>query len=152
MAELAGLASNFNKIAVILAMAVLLAIAVRRQRRGKEMSANLDDEREYSGPEPTQAEIEAAERGILEKTAKAVQRAKRKARNSLVALLLTVGISVPFMAGMPLNAHFRPWGQLAILACGAAFFISVLACSGVVIAWLYKRDMRKWLDSARESE
>ena len=150
MMGLAASASSVQLIAVLVAVAVLIAVAVRRDRRSK--AETMMDDEPYSGPEPTEAEVQAAEMSIRQKTTDAVQAAKRKARISLIALVVTFGFSVPFSAGMPLNAYFRPWGQLLILGCAAAFLASVMSCVFVLIAWRYKRDMEKMLDSLHEPE
>jgi hypothetical protein len=149
---LASAPSLINLVAVIAAITALIGVAITRKRRADALAGKVDDEDAYSGPEPTQAEIEEAERSIREKTTRAVKQAKRKLICGLLTLVLAAGISVPFMAGMPLHRYFRPWGQLAILTCGAAFFFSVIACTGMVTTWQYKRDLTKWLDSLREPE
>lgn len=150
MMELTASASSVQLVEVAVAVAALIAVAVWRVRRAK--TGSTEDDEAYSGPEPTDAEVHAAEMSIRRKTTDAVQAAKRKARNSLIAFVVTFACSVPFLAGLPLNSHFRPWGQLLLITCGVSFMASVVSCVFLMNAWLYKRDMEKMLDLPHEPE
>lgn len=139
-------------IAVVLALALPIAIVVRARWRAKSLSKAANNLEEHSGPGPTQAHVEAAEASIREKTTEAVRIAKARATKSLLLFLSTIVISVPFSAGMPLNVYFRPWGQLAIIVSGLSFAFAVFTCSGVVITWLYKRDLARLLDNSQRRQ
>ena len=139
-------------IAVVLALALPITIVVRAWRRAKSSSKAVSSLKEHDGPEPTQAQVEAAEASIRQKTAEAVRIAKAKATKSLLIFLSTIAISVPFSAGMPLNVYFIPWGQLALIVSGLAFALAVFTCSGMVTTWLYKRDLERLLDDSQRRQ
>ena len=137
-----------DSVAAILAIVLLVSIAAWRRHR----AAVAVDEDRYEGPEPTQAEVKAAEESIRAKTTQSVRRAKAQAVKSLVMFLALVLASVPFMAGMPLNSAFRPWGQLILFAAAIAFAWALLACSSFALALSYKKKAEKFLSSLHDTD
>jgi hypothetical protein len=138
-----------DSVVVGLGIALLVAIAVRRHRR---CDAEGGEGEQYDGPEPTEAEVEAAEQSIRSKATESVQQAKAKAVKGLMVLLLFVLASAPFMAGMPLNRAFRPWGQLLLFCCVLAFAWAMMVCLGLVFAWSFKKNAEKLLASLHDSD
>jgi len=59
--------------------------------------------------------------------------------------------AVPFMAGMPLNHLFRPWGQLLLVGCTLAFASSAFAVLGFASARSYKRGLEEILERGLET-
>jgi hypothetical protein len=134
-------------VAAGLAIALLALIFVRRRRYPVSEAVRGDD-----GPEPTEAELEAAELTIRSKTADAVQRAKTRAIKSTLAFLLLVLASFPFMHGMPLNPIFRPWGQLLLVGTALAFCWAMIECSSFVSARSFRKGAEKLLNGLHDSE
>jgi len=130
------------------AVALLVAI-VLRARRGAAAQAVQNDV-EVNGPEPTEAEVEAAEQSIRVKTTEAVRAARQRVTKSSIVFLFLVLATAPFMGGMPLNSVFRPWGQLLLIGCAFAFAWAMIACSSLVVTWSYKRDLEKLLKGDSE--
>ena len=140
---------SHNLMTAGLAVAALAVIVVvSRRRTAKE--AIKDDE--YSGPEPTEAEVHAAEESIRVKTAESVRRAKRTFVKSFIAFLSLALLSVPFMAGMPLHSFFRPWGQVLVAGCSIVFAFLILSFSGLLAARSYKQSLQRWLDTRHEPD
>jgi hypothetical protein len=100
-----------------LAVGVVVFVGVARRRRAAELGVDNDD---YSGRAPTEAEVQAAEESIRVKTAESIRRAKATLVRSAFVFLCLLALMVPFMAGMPMNSFFRPWGQLLLIACSLA--------------------------------
>ena len=103
-------------------------------------------------PKPTDAEREAAEQSIHIKTTEAFGQAKTEAVKSIMVFVFFVLMSVPFMAGMPLNQFFRPWGQLSLIGCALAFGWVLLAGSNLLSTWSFKRSVEKLVSSLHDEE
>jgi hypothetical protein len=134
-------------VAAGLAIALLVVIVVRGRRHPVSEAAHS-----HNGPEPTEAELAAAEQGIRSKTADAVQRAKTRALKSLLIFLLLALASVPFMHGMPLNSGFQPWGQVLLIGCALAFAWTMIESSSFVFARSFQKSAEKLLNGPRDSE
>jgi len=135
-------------LAALLAIALLIGITVRRSRRAVANAAQ--DEEKHKGPEPSRAEVEAAEQSIRSKTTEAVRQAKAKAITSLLLFLFLVIVSIPFAAGMILHPFFRPWGQLSLIAMALSLAWAILACSHFLLARSFRRSAEKLLDSLED--
>jgi hypothetical protein len=131
-------------ITVVAAVAVLIVVVVIRRRRAQ----TLIEADEYNGPEPTEAEVLAAEESIRFKTAESVRQAKLTLFKSLAMFLFLAIATMPFIAGMPLNRLFRPWGQLLLVGSTLAFASSAFAVLGFVSARSYKKALEGMLESA----
>jgi hypothetical protein len=138
---------SVNLVAAGLAIALLVVIVVRKRRHPVSEAVHSDN-----GPEPTEAELEAAEQSIRSKTADAVQRAKTRVIKSILILLLLALASVPFMHGMPLNPIFQPWGQLLLIGSALAFAWAMIASSSFVFARSFKKSAEKLLSSLHDSD
>jgi hypothetical protein len=66
--------------------------------------------------------------------------ASSRAWKSWLFFLLTVGIATPFMAPLPLNVYWRPWGEMVLLICAFAFFITVLNTAFWWAEWYARRE------------
>ena len=130
----------------VAALAVIVLVSRRRIAR----EAIKDDE--YRGPEPTEAEVQAAEESIRIKTAESVRKAKMTLVKSLIAFLSLILLTVPFMAGMPLHSFFRPWGQILVGGCSIVSAFLVLSFAGFLAARSYKRSLQRWLDTRHEPD
>ena len=76
--------------------------------------------------------------------------ASSRARKSGLFFLLTVGIVTPFMAPLPLNIYWRPWGQIILLICGLAFFMTVLNTAFWWTEWYARRETNPESEPNRE--
>jgi cation transport ATPase len=132
-----------------LAVGVVVFIGVAGRRRAAEQGVDNDD---YSGRAPTEAEVQAAEESIRVKTAESVRRAKATLVRSVFVFLCLLALTVPFMAGMPMNSFFQPWGQLLLIACYLALAFSGFAFSGFLTVRSYKRSLEKWMASLHEPD
>ena len=132
-----------NLITVGAALAGLMVLVVVGRRRSQTVS----EEDEYNGPEPTEAEVPAAEENLRTKTAEAVRQAKSTLFKSLSIFLFLMIANVPFMARMPLNRLFRPWGQLLLIGSTLAFANSAFAVLGFASVRSYKKALAGMLES-----
>lgn len=90
------------------------------------------------------------------KTAESVRQAKSTLFKSLatffsLACATAACATAPFLAGMPLNRLFRPWGQLLILGCTLAVASSAFAVLCFASVRSYKRALEKMLGSDPET-
>ena len=118
-------------VVVVAALGILGAIAASRYRRAKGLEANEQHELE-NDPEPTEAEIRAAEISIRTKTAESIRKTKANLVRSLGGLLVLSVAVMPFLHEMPLNSYFRPIGQLLIIAWALAFLYSVIGAVALI--------------------
>ncbi len=133
--------------AYLLAVAVLTFIAINRHLRGKELLRQ-----ESARSESSEAEVQAAEKSIRYKTHEALQHSKRNTKRCAQILLMVICIDVPFFRGMPLNAYFRPWGQLLTTTAALMSMLTLLGCFGMLMLRRYKRDMDKLLDGLHDEQ
>jgi hypothetical protein len=69
--------------------------------------------------------------------------ASSKAKRTWLFFILTVIAVTPFMAPLPLNIYWRPWGETVLLVCSFAFFMTVLNTAFWWSEWYTRREMEK---------
>jgi pyruvate/2-oxoglutarate dehydrogenase complex dihydrolipoamide acyltransferase (E2) component len=104
-------------------------------------SSTADSDRELD------ADVTAAEQAIRDKADEHLRHARSGAKISVLLLLVSAALNVPFMRGMPLNVYFFPWGQITLFLFGLAFATALFTCPAFAIAWFYQRRQRKLLRS-----
>jgi hypothetical protein len=98
------------------------------------------------------ADVAAAGQAIQCKADEALRRARIGVRRSIMIVLFTIALAVPFVRGMPLNTYFFPWGQITVALSALALGGALLACSGFAVTWFYRRRAEKLLRSMHPSE
>ena len=71
--------------------------------------------------------------------------AASKAKKTWLFFILTIIALTPFMAPFPLNVYWRPWGEIFLLICALAFFMTVLNTAFWFREWYGRREMEKEL-------
>ena len=74
------------------------------------------------------------------------------ARKSWLFFIVTVGIVTPFMAPLPLNIYWRPWGQMVLLICAFAFFMTVLNTAFWWAEWYASQEIVKESKAKRKHD
>jgi hypothetical protein len=98
------------------------------------------------------ADVAAAGRAIQCKADGALQRARTGAKRSILFVLFTMALAIPFVRGMPLNTYFFPWGQITVAIAALALAGAFIACSGFAMTRFYRRKAEKLLRSMHLSE
>jgi hypothetical protein len=130
---------NAGEIFVRLCALAAVGVCVWSLRRSNRAAKTLEEEIATRVDRKELTDDEAFEIVVKQRSALAFSKAKK----TWLFFILTVIAVTPFMAPLPLNVYWSPWGQTVLLVCVFAFFMTVLNTAFWWSEWYTRRQMEK---------